>query len=352
MKSGFGVLSKCIALGLILLVTGAAAGPKWEFGDDSWMKLSFLGQVHYASVDDAVQDQDFFLRRGRIILAGQITDGIKFFVETDNDNAGKAGMSASTDIQDAWIDVRLGESDHWVQGGIILLPFSFENRSSAASLLGIDYNAETIKFTNAFVWRDIGAEVHGNFGERVSYRAGVFDGYEAAEKNPEAYLRLTGHVAVNVIGAAETGWFFTNNRLGKDEYLTVGLGYDTQGDATAMTSGTDGLISSVEDSTAWVVDFQSSTNVSELPVLVNGAYYDWDSAKFKGNTAFLETGILLGNCMPTLKYSLQEADGADSIADFTLGINCFMKGHNARVGLEYRTGDSSDMILLGLQFLL
>jgi hypothetical protein len=88
-----------------------------------------------------------------------------FFVETDNDNAGKAGgASVSTDIQDAFMDVRLVDKDMvkaWLSGGLILLPFSFENKASAASLLGIDYNAETIKFSNHFVWRDYGAEVHG-----------------------------------------------------------------------------------------------------------------------------------------------------------------------------------------------
>jgi len=32
---------------LCMLVPGITfAGPKWEFGDDSWLKMSILGQVH------------------------------------------------------------------------------------------------------------------------------------------------------------------------------------------------------------------------------------------------------------------------------------------------------------------
>ncbi len=338
----------CVALGLVFMTSTAVAGPKWEITDDSWLKLSLLGQVHFSYMDKAVDKEDFYLRRGRIILAGQIQDGINFFVETDNDNAGKSGApEASMDIQDAWMDVRFGHSDHWVQAGLILLPFSFENRSSAASLLGIDYNAETIKFVNHFVWRDYGVEFHGNIGEKFAYRAGFFDGYESAEKNPGADLRFTGHVAFNLIGKVETGWFYTNNRLGKSEYLTVGIGHDCQEDATVV----GGV---VQDSEATVIDFQSGFNLGDTAynLTVNGAYCDWDNSGFKGDTAFIEGGLLYDKYMVTLKYSLQDEDNESSIDDFTAGLHYFIKNHNARVGLEYRWGDSNDWALLGIQFLL
>ena len=340
----------CLSLGLVFMASTAVAGPKWEISEDSWMLLSFLWQVHYSFMDKAADEDDFYLRRGRIILAGQIQDGIKFFVETDNDNAGKYGVEASTDIQDAWMDVRLGRlgnSEHWVQAGLIMLPFSFENRSSAVSLLGIDYNAETIKFVNHFVWRDIGVEFHGNLGEKFAYRLGVFDGYEATTKNPEADLRFTGHLAFNLIGKVETGWFYTNNRLGNSEYLTVGIGHDSQGDATLV----EGV---VQDSEATVFDFQSGFNLGDtgLSLMVNGAYYDWDNSAFKGDTAFLEGGLLYGKYMGTVKYSLQDQDNKREIEDATVGLHYFIKRHNARVGLEYRWGDSNDWTLLGVQFFL
>ncbi len=341
----------CLSLGLVFMASTAVAGPKWEISEDSWMQLSFLGQVHYSFLDKAPDEDDFYLRRGRIILAGQIQDGVKFFVETDNDNAGKSGApEASTDIQDAWMDFRLGrlgDSEHWVQAGLILLPFSFENRSSAASLLGIDYNGEVLKFVNDFVWRDNGVEFHGNLGEKFAYRLGAFDGYESGEKNPQADLRFTGHLAFNLIGKVETGWFYTNNRLGKSQYLTVGIGHDSQGDATDV----GGV---VEDSEATVVDFQSCFVFEDTPwsLTVNGAYYDWDNSDFKGDTAFLEGALLYNKYMVTLKYSLQDQDNTEEIADTTAGLHYFIKGHNARVGLEYRWGDSNDWTLLGIQFLL
>ena len=333
------------------------AGPKWDFGDDSWMKLSFLGQVHASYNDEANPETDVFLRRARVILAGQITDGVLFFAETDNDNAGKAGRGdVSTDIQDAIVDIRIMDSAHWVKAGLILLPFSFETRSSAGSLLGIDYNSEAIKLANTFVWRDYGAEAHGAFMDnKIAYTVGVFDGYDSENgtKSEEAEARVTGHVIVSLVGDAETGWFYGQDRRGAaGNYLEVGAGYDRQGKATAV-AGVGDAAPTVADSDAWVVDFKGGMELGEnLDLIVNGAWYDWDNASFKGSTAFVESGLSLGKTMVTGKYALQDPDGSDEIIDYTAGVHYFMKNHNVRGGLEYRWGDSAETVLAGLQFLL
>ena len=45
---------------------------------------------------------------------------------------------------------------------------------------------------------------------RPHYRVGVFDGYDSSggSKNPDADLRYTGYVSLNLIGESQTGWFF------------------------------------------------------------------------------------------------------------------------------------------------
>jgi len=355
----------------------ANAGPQLNVTEDgsAWIKPAFLGQVHYRYQSDAADEEDFYLRRGRIILIGQIQDGIKFFVETDNDKAGMNGVgSVSTDIQDAFVDFRLFDVDDsqlWLKGGLILLPFSFESVSSAASLLGHDYNAEQVKLVNSFVWRDYGAELHGNVAKRFAYRVGVFDGYDAQNsiKNDDAGLRFTGHVALNLIGDVETSWFYSQSRLGKGSYLSVGAGVDLQSDATAeevpvetaapltlarTTTPAEPLTRTVvKDSEGYVVDVQSGVKLNEsLSVTLNGAWYNWDNAAFDGNTAFVEGGVLVDKVMLTGKYGLQDPSEGDSVNDFTAGVHYFFKGHNARVGVEYRWGDSDDQVLAGVQFLL
>ncbi len=346
------------------LAASAHAGPRVNISEESWMEFGFLGQVHATYTDNAADKEDIFLRRGRIILSGQVKDGVKFFAETDNDNAGKNGApDASTDIQDAFLDVRLPvATNHWVKGGLILLPFSFENRASAASLLGNDYNLETIKLVNTFVWRDYGAELHGDLlGQSISYAAGAFDGYDAKDstKNAGADPRLTGHVAVNLLGKAETGWFYSQNRLGKSgQYLSLGAGYDAQNGASlikpAVPAGAPPSTDpgKVVDSENWVLDLQSGYAVGPCGLTLNAAWYTWDNSAFEGNTAFVEGGVLVGRAMATGKFATQDPDNKATTDDYTIGMHFFGKGHNVRGGLEYRWGDSPDQVLLGIQFLL
>lgn len=357
----------CIVTLVLGLVSATVnAGPKVNMDGDSntWFRVRLLGQVQFLNKDGAADDNDTFLRRARLIVDGQIADGIQFFVETDNDNAGRNGAgSVSTDIQDAQMDFRLCKTDwqeHWVKAGLILLPFSFETRSSAATLLGLDYNSDAIKLVNNFVWRDNGAELHGNFGKYFSYIVGGFDGYDTSgsTKNPDAAVRMTGHVALNLLGEAETGPFYTQERLGsKASYLSIGVGGDSQKRATLTPASTNtaGVVTpaSIQDSDASVVDLQSGWKCGDdVNVTVNGAWYTWDNSTFKGNTAFVESGCKYKNCMLTGKYTVQSQDGKADKTDYTGGLHYYFKGDGAKVGVEYQWGDNPDQILAGLQFLL
>jgi len=350
MKKGILLAVFTLAMTGMFFPISASAGPKVEFGEEGWLQLGLLGQPHYSFVKDAVDEHDFYLRRGRIILSGQIMEGAKVFVETDYANAGKTGVDAKFEIQDAWVDVQLFGTPHWVKAGLILLPFSFENRASAASLLGIDYNSETIKFVNDFVWRDYGVSLQGSFGDRFGYKVGLFDGYDKTtpsyDKNSSADLRVTGRVDFAVLGSVPKGWFYSQEPISNETYLYVGAGYDHQGDATLVAM-------LPRDNKAWVLDFQSGFALTEmLHLTLNGSWYNWDNSAFDGNTAFVEGGLRYDKIMGTLKYSLQDPDSGSKVEDYTVGLHYFLKGNNLRGGVEYRSGDSSDWWLVGLQFLL
>lgn len=357
-------VEKITVVAAAMAVVGAAAGPKVQISDDSWMQFAFLGQINATRTDGASPENDFFVRRARIILSGQVMEGVQFFAETDSPNFGKHGVDAQVKMQDLFVDLRLPVvTNHYVKAGLILLPFSFESRSGASTLLGHDFNAEVLKLPNAFVWRDIGAELHGSFlDQRIAYFVGVFDGYDESggTKNPDADVRLTGHLAVNLLGKAETGWFFNQCRLGKaGDYVSIGAGVDRQNKATSSVSALpEGAASpapapEIIDSENWVVDLQSGFEVGGVGLTLNAAWYEWDNALFQGNTAFVETGVLLaGRVMPVAKYSWQDPDTGATAEDYTVGLHVFGKGHNLRGGLEFRWGDSPDQWILGLQLLL
>jgi hypothetical protein len=161
-------------------------------------------------------------------------------------------------------------------------------------------------------------------------------------------------VALNVIGEAETGWFYTQNRFAKAPYLSLGGGLDTQQRATWSTC-TNRYDILARDSDAWVLDAQSGFALGpDLSLTVNAGIYGWDSALFTGHTGFLESGLLFRKAMLTGKYSqVRPLYGAAAVTeDYTAGLHYFLKGHQARAGVEYRWGTSPDLALLGLQFLL
>jgi hypothetical protein len=324
----------------------AFAGPKWDMGDDSWLKLGLLGQVHYSALDDAPVEHDFYLRRLRLILEGQLMEGAKVFVETDYPNAGKSGVNASFTVQDAFVDLQLFKSAHWVKGGLSMLPFSFENGSSATSLLGLDYNTECLKFVNDLVWRDTGVSFQGSVAKRFAYRVGVFDGYDNADKYPDANLRYTGRADVAVLGEVPTGWFYAQDPISDKTYLYLGAGVDHQDNATVANG-------SPRDNRAWVVDFQSGVKLSDiLHLTLNGAWYDWDNSKFNGKTAFVESGLRYQKYMGTVKYTLEDPDSGSNLDNYTVGVHYNLKGNNLKAGVEYRWGDSSNWLLAGMQFLI
>ena len=350
----------CTALLLTaLLVAGPAhAGPKWEYGDAAWMKLDLLGQIHYSFLDGAEDEDDFYIRRFRILVNGQVMEGIKVFAQTDYSNAGKQGADSEFTLLDGWADVQLFGSDHWLKGGLIPLPFSMENRSAVGALLGLDYNAESIKLVNDSTWRDVGFVLQGTFADRLGYRAGIFDGYESSEKNSNADLRFTGRLDLAVIGGVPTGWY-VQDTIGGGTYLRVGGGYDQQNQATLVTpelldpAAMAAATPTPVDSKAWVLDLQSGYQFSgALHLTVNGAWYDWDNSEFKGNTAFVEAGLRYEKAMGTFKYSLQDPEGGDKTTDYTAGLHYNLKGNNMKGGVEYRWGDSADWWLVGVQFLL
>ena len=326
------------------------AGPKWEFGENSWMKLDLLAQVHFSYLDEAEDEEDFYLRRFRILVNGQITEGVKVFFQTDYSNAGKNGVDSDFSLLDGWVDVQLFKSKHWLKVGLVPLPFSMENRSAVGALLGLDYNFEILKFVNDSTWRDIGAVLQGSFHERLGYRVGIFDGYDNSDTNPDADLRITGRVDLAIAGVTPTGWYIQDT-LGGGTYMRVGVGYDNQQKATLISSAGSEKIP--VDNKAWVLDFQSAYQFNEaLQLTVNGAWYDWDNSKFKGNTAFVETGFRYSKFIGTFKYTLQEPDDSDKLNDYTLGLHYNLKANNLKGGIEYRTGDSPDWWLIGIQFLL
>jgi hypothetical protein len=376
MKRPFGA-----ALGVTFVLAlgspAAAQAPRLSIDDDTWLQIGFLAQLQFesaanaAGVDGAERSYDFFARRIRVMGRGSIHRNVKFWFSTDIPNAGKSGVANGIVWNDGFIDVQLRPEINLAMGRF-LVPFSPENRASAGSLLGIDYNMNLLKiptFVDRAFWRDDGIELRGVlFGGLVEYRGGLFRGARSVNlagpgepvrlNNPDQHLRTIGMVMIN-LADAQPGWFYNPNSLGALTVLSVGAGYDR------IPNSAEGI----DNSQAWNVFAMVEQPVGKGRVNALAAYYDWDGpawagGAFEGQTMGVQVGYLLpvvfldGKWQPVVRVQRQDNPDADfTLNTVNLGLNYLLKGHAINFKLDYAinnrrvAGENVDAVCFQAQLL-
>jgi hypothetical protein len=334
-----------IFIALALAAPALAWSPKMEVKEDVWMQVGFLGQAWFEAVEDGAGtndewSKDFYFRRARILGMGSVHKNVKFFFDTDVPNSGKEGFDNDLILNDAFIDLQIMPAFK-VQIGRILVPFSVENKASAALLLGIDYNTNVTKLPLNFIdkafWRDDGVEVRGILLDGlIDYRVGLFDGEDDTARNLDDDLRTTGMVMIN-LGDAQPGWFYNMNSLGSLNVLSFSAGYDYIGN------------SEVKDGKAWNVGVHLEQPLGNGRIVGSATFYDYDGPNygFEGQAASAQAGYLMpcsfnegSHIQPVLRWQHQDNDNTDrKIDSFGIGLNYFLKGHNINFKAEYTIND-------------
>ncbi len=326
----------------------SAFGPRLEVDEHLWIQLGFLGQVQYETVEDAAgTDNDewsneFFFRRARILAVGSVHEKVKFFFDTDVPNAGKTGADNSLIWNDGIIDLQFMPEIN-LSMGRILPPFSIESQASATTLLGIDYNLNSIKLptpNDRSFWRDDGIEARGILANGlIDYRLGVFRGQRDDTLNPDDDLRTTGMVMIN-LADSQPGWFYNTNSLGALDTLSFGVGFDR-----IPNSG-----SGFDNAKAWSLFALLDKGLGMGRLTAAAAYYDYDgdgwAGGFEGNTASAQVGYLL-SCMlvenahwqPVLRWQHQDPDDGSKLDTVNLGLNYYLRGHHINFKADYAIND-------------
>jgi len=327
-------------------MTASAWSPKLEVSDTTWVQLGYLHQFWFEAVDDGTASgddwsSDFFTRRSRVMLLGQATDKVFFFLNYDAASSSSATYRQDPVLTDAIIDYRISPAFN-ISVGRILVPFSYDNQTSAVSLLGIDYPTRALAPlpTNAdgAFWRDDGIEVRGLLGDGlIDYRVGYFRGDRDTTRNPDEDGRFTGMVTIN-FGAAQGGWFFNGNSLGALDVLSFGVGYDSIGRSA----------SGIDDHEAWSVFAAAEKKLFGGTVAAQAAYYDWEGVGNPGgafynggSTSALTVGYLMGNghWQPVVRWQNQDPDDGDSLDTIGIGLSYYISGHRANIKAEYSIDD-------------
>jgi hypothetical protein len=245
-----------IALALALLPAVAAAQVVVKVNDTVNFRLGFQLQGWAEWLQDPISkgyQENFKLRRVRLILAGQVAKNVTFFMQTDNPNMGittgtsTKALNTGFLIQDAFGEWRVFGSDAFILDfGKMLAPFTRNSLQSTSSHLALDGGTWTFLQSaplQADAGRDLGLQFKSYLvDDHLEIRAGLFDGLRAAttpastsgSRNP---YRFTGRIVYNFFDT-EKGYVPVGTNLGKKKIVAIGGGYDTQGGFTSPSTAT------------------------------------------------------------------------------------------------------------------
>ncbi len=153
-----------------------------------------------------------FLRRVRIVLYGQISERIYFYIQPDFASSASSSVLNVGQIRDAYMDIGLDrKSEFRIRLGQSKIPFGFENMQSSQNRLPLDRNdALNSAFSNErdmgafFYWapqktrRQFSALVNEGYKGEGDYGVvafGVFNGQTANKPEQNNSLHAVGRIA-------------------------------------------------------------------------------------------------------------------------------------------------------------
>lgn len=174
--------------------------------------------------------QNFYLRRARFLMGGNIGDNITFFFDTDDPKLGitPKNLSSGFVLQDAWMEYKVNKYFQ-LAGGEMLLPSSRQNLQSPFSYYTADVSAVSTVSNSALqqsALRDMGFQGRGYFfDDHLQYRGGVFEGER--DSNGRNALREVLYLQYDVFDP-EKEYAYAGTALGKRKILAFDVAGDKQ----------------------------------------------------------------------------------------------------------------------------
>ncbi len=378
MKHGLWFLT-CFVVTLLVMAIGVRSSYAVTVTEskDASTTVKFLLQVQAQAEQNATYNGkgwagDFFVRRARIILFGNVTPYVNYFVETDEPDYGKRGNNnPSFFIQDAYITLHLYKDEVKLDTGMLLLPFSHNGREAASTLLPVDYDISSVfgrypaEGSQNVVGRVFGAELSGFLIKgHLNYIALVSNGENAqaskittstAVLNPNDTKRFTGRLQYNVFDTDDVlGFFYAGTYLGAKRILSVGASYDEQPDSISDDPSNVNF-TKVGNYSAYDVDVFLDypiawPSIASGVLTVQAAYlnYNYDKLNYNDGAAwYAEIGYLLpwvvgwGRLEPVIKidsFTSSQTPANGTYLDFAryhFGVNYWLKEHEANIKAEY-----------------
>jgi len=351
---------------LALIPSIAFAGAKIVVDDTKWVSIGAGLRTAYTAVEDGggggdSYSSDFAVQSARIYLNGQLHKYLKveFNTECQND------CSANKDVEildaiakfefksyfNIWAGRMLQPTDRielngpyygltWNQFNVALLPADFSTGN--AGQFG----------------RDEGVTIWGSI-DKLQYAVGIFDGLEGGA-NVDDHMTYVARISYNFLNKeSNPGYYTSSTYFGKaGDIFTVAFAIQHQADGT-------GTATQRGDFTAYLVDylFEKPLGNNRGVLTVEGEYKIFDAetsaaaladpscfCMFDGDAFFVSAAYLLpkkigiGQLQPYVRYLENNPDGSNFGSDsdtYELGMNYIISGHNARLNVNFTSGDAS-----------
>lgn len=307
---------------------------------------------------------DFSINNARIYFSGQVNKFVQFGANLDfaigNNAQGRTNHSgtASTRVNDAFINLKLMD-EFQVMVGLYRLPFSRASLTDSYSYIiptGYGYSVRGNYFTPFTIgsnvqngYRDAGLTIWGNIADgMLKYQIGVFDG-RFDHVNPVGVkdnLAFSGRIQFTptMLGfKGEKGFTLADTYLGKQNVLTIGLGYNTQ-------KAQDGAGNSAT-AKAWTVDAMWEQKFGDIVPNLQLGYQDRKDIPAVGGTSPTITGkakdrayyvqgqllydqvVGLGKPALAIRYEKQDDRTASNLDTDRVGVflNYYIKGQDAKI---------------------
>ncbi len=374
MKHSLWFLTFVVSLFAMLICVRSSYAVTVTESKDASTTVKFLLQVQAQAEQNATYTGqgwagDFFVRRARILLFGNVTPFVNYFVETDEPDYGKRGNNTpSFFIQDAYITLHLYKNEVKLDTGMLLLPFSHNGRQAASSLLPVDYDISSVfgryPVNGSVVGRVFGAELSGFVIDgHLNYIFLLSNGVNAqaskitstAVLNPSDTKRFTGRLQYNVFDTDDVlGFFYAGTYLGAKRILSVGASYDEEPNSISDDPANVNF-TKVGNYSAYDVDVFldypiAYPSIDSGVLTVQAAYlrYNYDNLNYDDGTAFYaEAGYLFplvvgwGRLEPVIKidnFASSQTPAGGTYLNFTryhFGVNYWLKEHQANIKAEY-----------------
>jgi hypothetical protein len=330
------IAPSCAMAALLALAIAPASAQIVVKNEDVTFKFGIQGQMWADWTQDSAgtqgYQQNFYFRRARIIMGGDIGKDISFFVETDDPKLGITPKNLSTGfiLQDALLEWR-PTSEFQLVGGLMIVPFSRNGLQSTLSYLTLDVSPiSTVSnsATQSSALRDAGFEAKGFFfKDRLLYRIGEFSGQRDA--NGHNSMRTAGYVQYDFF-TPEKGYLFAGTALGKQKILAVDAGFDVQSSYKAQSANiASALPVNNGDEIAAQFQFTHYNGHTKFPAIPNQKGFLFESGYY----------VHQAKLQPFLKYEAQTfADAANAAKDinrFGAGANYYIRGQNLKWTVQY-----------------